>query len=291
MLAIFKKELRSYFRGLTGYVFAALLLVVFGFYASVICFYFGSSRFELVYYNCSFVFLIIVPVLTMRSFAEERRQKTDQLLYSLPVSTTQIVLGKYLAMLCVFAAPLLLTCVFPLVLHLYDPSGNVSYAAIYTAVCVFFFLGTALIAIGMFMSSLTENVFVSAIISFVTLLLCYLMGKDFADRFPSSPSATAIVFAFLFFLAAGLVFFMTKNLFAAFGTFFVLEIPVAVICFVKPVLLEGLLPKVFGVASLFERFFTFADGLFDLKVLLYYVTVAVLFTVFTVQSLEKRRWS
>lgn len=290
MLAMFKKELRSYFRGVTGFVFVALMLVVFGLYASMICFSYGSPRYEYVFYNCSFIFLIAVPVLTMRSFSDERRQKTDQLLYSLPVSTTQIVLGKYLAMLCVYAVPVIVACLYPLLVRLYDPSGALSYTSIYSAILAFFCIGAALISIGMFISSLTENVFVSAIVSFVTLLICYLMGQ-LADAFPSAPSATTIVFAIMIFLVSLLAFFLTRSRTVGWIVFMILEIPVAVISFVKPELLEGLLPKVFSVLSIFDRFYTFSQGLFDLKVILYFVSIVVLFTVFTVQSVEKRRWS
>ena len=289
MLAMFKKELRSYFRGMTGFVFVALSLVVIGLYASVICFSSASPRYEYVFYNSSFVFLITVPVLTMRSFAEERRQKTDQLLYALPVSTTQIVVGKYLAMLCVFAVPVLVSCLYPLLVRIYDPSGALSYPAIYSAICAFFFLGAALISVGMFISSLTENVFISAIVSFVTLLLCYLMGQ-LSQLLPSESTSTTVIFGILIFLIALLVFFATKSRTAGWIAFMVFEIPVVVISFVKPQLLEGLLPKVFGVLSMYDRFFTFADGLFNLKVILYFVSVSALFTLFTVQSMEKRRW-
>lgn len=290
MLAIFKKELRSYFRNMTGYVFVALILVVLGLYASVICFSSSSPHYEYVYYNCSFVFMIAVPVLTMRSFADERRQKTDQLLYSLPISTMQIVIGKYLAMLCVFAVPALVSCLYPFLVRIYDPAGYVSFTAILSGVLAFFFLGAALIAIGMFMSSLTENVFISAIVTFVTLLLCYLMGQ-IADHLPSAPSATTIVFAILIFLIGLLVFFVTKSRTAGWIVFMLLEVPVAVISFVKNELLEGMLSKVFGVLSMFDRFYTFAEGVFDVKIILYFLSIAVLFTVFTVQSMEKRRWS
>ena len=290
MLTIFKKELRSYFHSMTGFVFAALILVVFGIYGSIYCFYYGTPHYEYVFYNSSFVFLIVVPVLTMRSFADERRQKTDQLLYSLPISATQIVLGKYLAMLCVFAVPLLVSSAYPLLLLRYDPAGYISYSAIYTAILAFFCLGASLIAIGMFMSSLTENVFISAIITFVTLLVCFLMGQ-IANFLPSSPGPAAGVFAFLILLVALLVFLVTKSSTVGWIVFMVLELPLVVIVFAKSELLEGLLPKVFGVLSIFERFYTFADGVFDLKVILYFLSIAVLFTVFTVQSIEKRRWS
>ena len=290
MTAIFKKELRSYFRGMIGCLFVALFLVVIGLYVYAICFANSPPHYEYAYYNCSFIFLIAVPVLTMRSIAEERRQKTDQLLYSLPVSMTQVVLGKYFAMLCVFAVPVLVSCVYPFLVHLYDPSGYLSFSAVFVAAGAFFLLGSALIAIGMFMSSLTENQIVSAVISFIAILFVYLMGQ-LSQMLSGTSGVTAIVFAFLILLLSLLVFFVTKSKTAGWLVFFVLEVPIIVISFLKPTLLEGLLPKVFGVLSVYERFYSFADGLVDLKSALYFVTVAVLFLVFTVQSMEKRRWS
>ncbi len=175
MQAIFKKEFRSFFRSVTGFVFVAFFLLILGLYTSIICFSNGNSHYEYVFYNCSFVFLIAVPILTMRSIAEERRQKTDQLLYSLPISTPQIVLGKYLAMLAVYAIPVLISCLYPLILMLFDPAGYLSFLSIYSAVFAFFLLGAALIAIGMFMSSLTENQIISALLSFGAMLICYLI--------------------------------------------------------------------------------------------------------------------
>ena len=290
MTAIFKRELRSYFRGMTGYVFVALFLVVLSIYVSAICLNYHSPKYEYIYYNTTFIFLIAVPILSMRSIAEERRQKTDQLLYSLPVSMAEIVMGKYSAMLCVFAIPVLVSCLFPLILLPFDPSGYMSLAAIYSAAFAYFLLGTALIAIGLFMSSLTENQIIAALISFVAMLICYLMGQ-LKDMLPSTAAATAIVFAFLILLVSLLVFFVTKSRTAGWIVFFVLEAPIIVISFVKSTLLEGLLPKVFGVLSVFDRFYSLADGLFDWTSIIFFLTVAALFLVFTVQSMEKRRWS
>ena len=290
MTAIFKRELRSYFRGMTGYVFIALFLAVLGIYVSAICLNYHSPKFEYIYFNTTFIFLIAVPVLSMRSIAEERRQKTDQLLYSLPISTAEIVLGKYFAMLGVFAIPVLVSCLFPLILLPFDPSGLLSLATIYSSALAYFLLGAALISIGLFMSSLTENQIIAALVSFVAMLICYLMGQ-LKDMLPSTAAATAIVFAFLSALLSLLVFFVTKSRTAGWLIFIVLEAPIIVISFAKTTLLEGLLPKVFGVLSVFDRFYTFADGLFDGTSIIYFLSVAALFVVFTVQSMEKRRWS
>ena len=116
MKAVFRHELSSYFTGMTGYVFGAFLLLFAGIYTMAVNLNAGLSNFEYVLSNLSFIFLIIVPILTMRVIAEERRQRTDQLLYSLPLSMTGVALGKYAALLVVFLVPTGIICLYPLVL-------------------------------------------------------------------------------------------------------------------------------------------------------------------------------
>ena len=99
MAAIYKRELKNYFTVLTGWLFIAILLLVFGIYTASLCLSKGYADFSLVPYNALFTYLIVIPLLTMRSLAEERRQKTDQLLYSSSLSAYEIIFGKYLAML------------------------------------------------------------------------------------------------------------------------------------------------------------------------------------------------
>lgn len=168
MRAVFRHELSSYFTGVTGYVFSAFLLLFTGIYTMVYNLQSASVHFEYVLGSMSFVFLIIVPILTMRVLAEERRQKTDQLLYSLPLTMTQVVLGKFAAMLVVFAAPMAVICLYPVVLSAY---GNVYLPAAYGAIVGFFFLGMALLAIGMYISSVTESQAVAAGLCFVVRLV------------------------------------------------------------------------------------------------------------------------
>lgn len=106
MTAVLKHELRNYFHSFTAYVFGAFLLAIVGFGSMLYNLQAAVSNFEYVLSFGSIVFVVIVPILTMRVIAEERRQKTDQLLYSLPISTTQVVLGKYVALLTVYLIPL-----------------------------------------------------------------------------------------------------------------------------------------------------------------------------------------
>lgn len=172
MKAVFRHELATYFTGLTGYVFGAFLLLFGGIYTMVICLNAGSANFEYVLSNLSFIFLIIVPILTMRVIAEEKRQKTDQLLYSLPLSMTGVTLGKYAAMVVIFLIPTGVLCVYPLLLTAF---GSIYLPAVFSTVVGFVFLGAALLAIGMFLSSITESQGVAAGLCFVVLLVCYFL--------------------------------------------------------------------------------------------------------------------
>ena len=124
MTAIYERELRSYFNGMTAYVFVAFLLLFAGIYAMLYNLNNGYPNFEYVLQSMTIIFLIAIPILTMRVIAEERRQKTDQLLYALPVGMTRVVLGKYLALLTVVALPCAIMVLYPVLLSTF---GAVSF--------------------------------------------------------------------------------------------------------------------------------------------------------------------
>ena len=154
MIAVLSHELRSYFHSFTAYVFGAFLLAVVGFGAMLYNLQAAVSNFEYVLGFGTIIFVVIVPILTMRVIAEERRQKTDQLLYSLPISTTQIVLGKYLALLAVYLIPLVIISIYPLI---FAQFGEVYLPTSYGSLVAIFIMGAALVAVGVFISSLTDN--------------------------------------------------------------------------------------------------------------------------------------
>ena len=166
MTAIYKRELKSLFSGMIAPVFMAFLLLMAGIYTCSVNFGAGYPEFERVISGISFIFLIIVPILTMRSFSEERAARTDQLLYTLPIRTSAVVAGKYLAMVTVLGISTLILCLYPLILSVY---GDVYFVTAYASIFAFFLVGCALIAIGMFISSLTESA--SILILFAYLYL------------------------------------------------------------------------------------------------------------------------
>lgn len=288
MIAIYQKELKSYFGGMMGYIVLAFILLTGGFFCFFNNFSYGSPYFESCLYSVSFVLLFVVPILTMRSVAEEKHAKTDQLLYALPLSMGKIILGKYLAMVSVFGIACAVLGVYPLLLSLY---GSVNFLTAYSALICFFLLGCALIAIGMFMSSLTESQVIAAVLSFGSMLLCYLMST-IAALLPATSLAAYIGITLLILILAGICYYATKNYWVSFALAVLLEAVLLVVYLTSPVSLEGLLGSSLGQLALFDRLSTFIDsGLFDLTSLIYYLSVSVVFLFFTVQTMEKKRWS
>lgn len=287
MKAVLKHELSGYFHSLTAYVFGAFLLVFVGIGSMLYNIQQAVANFEYVLGFISLIFVGLVPILTMRVLAEERKQRTDQLLYSLPITTTDIILGKYLALLVVFLIPLVIVAFYPLI---FAKFGDVYLLTSYGSLIAFFIMGAALIAIGMFISSLTENLGMAAGICEAVVLFNYY-SVSLADYISSSVIGSIIALVVLILIVGLIIKILTKNDAVAAGVGAVLLIAVAVIYFVKKSVFEGLLPNIMKTLSLFERFYTFVNGVFDMTVIVFYLSVIVFFLFLCVQSLEKRRYN
>lgn len=287
MTAIYQKELHSYFKGFIGYLFCAFVLFFAGIYTMAINLGAQYASFEYVMANMSFIYLIAVPVLTMRTIAEERKQRTDLLLYSLPTGMTRIVLGKYFALLSVLAVPCLVMALYPIALSAF---GDISFGAAYGSLLAFFLLGASLLAIGMFISSLTENQAVSAVLSFGVMLILYFIGA-LSFYVPGTAYASAVAFAVLIFVFTVILDSLVKNLAVSFSFFVLCAGGLIALLFISPETLEGAFPAVMNELSVFDVFSGFAGGLFDLTGIVYFISVAAFFVFLTVQSMEKRRWS
>ncbi len=287
MEAIFKKDLQSLFNNMTGFVLCAFTLFMIGVYFTALCLMGGYAELGVLFNSLIFVFLIIVPLLTMRSFVEERRQKTDQLLLTSPVSTAEIVCGKFFALVTVFALPLLVSAALPVVMSFF---GNVSFVRAYMSIGAFFLLGAAAISIGLFISSLTESPVICAVCTFGALLILYLMP---AVSTLISASALASTLALsVFFVAVALVLYaLMKNAAIPCIVFAIGTVAAWAVYFINPVVMEGLFQKMMYSLAIFERFTPFVNGTLDLTSLVYYVSLCVLFLFLTCQSIEKRRWS
>ena len=287
MIAVFKHELRNYFHSLTAYVFGAFLLVFIGIGSMLYNLQAAVSNFELVLSFSCLVFVVIVPILTMRVIAEERKQKTDQLLYSLPISTSQVILGKYLALLIVFLVPLAIISIYPLIFSMY---GEVYLLTAYGSILAFFIMGAALIALGVFISSLTENQGFAAGIGIAAILLNYY-SVSLAESVSSTAFGSLVALAILIVALGFVIRHLTKNEILAWGVSILLYAGIFIAYQVDSTMFEGLLPTIMTRLSLFERFYVIVNGVFDMTGIVYYLSIIVFFLFLSVQSLEKRRYN
>lgn len=288
MGAQYRKELKQSFCNMTAVTFAALLLILTGIYATVFNFYYGYPNFEITLSNVSFIFFLVVPILTMRSFAEEKSNKTDQLLYSLPVGLTKIVIGKYLAMVTVHAIAVLIMSLYPIILSFY---GEVNLMTSYSALLAFFLLGCVLIAIGMFISSLTESIVLSAVITFGAFILLYLM-RALAMLIPTGALVSLFCFIAVALIIGVIVYLTVKSSTVGLVSSFVLVAGAVTVYLVKAELYENLFPTVLQTLAVFDRLEMFVSYyVFDLSAVVYYLSLVCLFVYFTVRSMDKKRLS
>ena len=287
MRAIFQHELRGAFHGLAAYLFCAFLLVFVGVGAMIYNIQAAVANFEYVLQFVCIGLVVIVPVLTMRSFAEERRQKTDQLLYSLPLGTWDIVAGKYLALVTVFLVPMVFISAYPLLFSLY---GEVYLPSAYGSLIAFLLLGAALIAAGIFVSSLTESQGFAAGIAIAAFLLNYY-SVSLAEQVSATALGSLLALGVTALLLVLLIRALTRNAALAWGVGGVCALAALVVYLIDAVKLEGLLPTLMEKLSLFERFYPFVNGIFDWTSVVFYGSVIVFFLFLTVMSLEKRRYN
>lgn len=287
MIAVLKHELRIYFHSLTTYVFGAFLLAFVGIGAMMYNIQAAVSNFEYVLYFGCFVFIVIVPILTMRVIAEERKQKTDQLLYSLPITTTQVIVGKYLALLTVYLVPMCFICMYPLIFSKY---GDVYLLTSYGSILAFFIMGAALIALGVFISSLTDNQGFAAGIGIAAIILNYYSVR-LSEYVSSTSGGSAVAICVLIIILGVVIRHLTKHDGFAYIICLALIAGVIITYCIDAAKFEGLLPGIMSKLSLFERFYGFVSGIFDMTTIVYYITIVVFFLFLSVQSLEKRRYN
>ena len=239
MKAVYKRELKSYFDSMIGYIFIAFLVAMNGIYFLYYNMLVGYPYYSYVLGAMEFIILMAIPVLTMKCLSDERRSKTDQLLLTSPVSLPKIILEKYLAMETVFAIPMAIFCLCPLIIK---ANGTAYLREDFASIFAFFMMGSVFIAIGMFISSLTESQIISAVGTFGIVLVIYLW-PGISSMLPS---------------------FLTDNF------------------------ITDLLPN-YTVTGVMDSFTSY--HLFDIGGLVFYISLIFLFLFFTIQSVQKRRWS
>ena len=287
MIAIYKRELKSYLTSMIGYLFIFFILLLAGVYFSAYQLTSMYPKFEYTLSSLTFVFLISVPILTMRVLAEERKQKTDQLLLTAPVSVEKIVLGKYLALVTVFAIPMAILCVYPLLMTKF---GAVSLAGAYTAILGFFLLGCANLAVGVFVSSLTESQVIAAVLTFV-FLFAFFMMNGISSFFSEGALSTCITFGLLILAAAIIIYTMIRNFLISAVVCIVGEAALAIVYAVNSQFFAGGIQKVLQIFNISGHFDNFANEIFDVKGVLYFLSVIAVCIFLTVQSIVKRRWN
>ena len=284
MSAVLKHELKNYFHSLTFYLFCAFLLIFVGIGAMIFNIQSAVANFEYVLEFVCVGMVVIIPVLTMKVISEEKKQKTDQLLFSLPLSTTQVVLGKFFALLIIFLIPMCIISVYPLI---FAQFGDVYLLTSYGSILAFFIMGAAMIAIGTFISSLTDNQGLAAGIAIVFMLLNYYSVR-LAEYVSSTAMGSLVTLLVILIAAAFLVRSLTENENLAYGIAIIGILALSAAYYFNNSIFEGLLPDIMSKLSLFERFYDFVDGVFDLTAIAFYLSVIIFFLFLTVQSLEKR---
>ena len=287
MLAVYKKEMRQAFTSIFGYIFLTFLLALFGVYTYIYNLKMGYASFAYAVSSVTTFFLFLVPMLTMRSLSEEKKQKTDQLVFTSPVSVSGIILGKYLALVTILFLAVAVVSTYPLILSKY---GAVNMKVAYSNLGAFFLLGCAYLAIGLFLSALTESQIVAAIVTIIVILFT-LLADVMKDMIPSDHSISVIVIGVLLLVLVALSFIMMRNKIVS-AVLFVAGFGAMIGSYVmKPEIYDGFLTKLLGWFSLVSRFSDFQYGLFDATADVYYFSIAVLFVFLTIQAIKKRRWS
>lgn len=298
MRAIYKKELRSYFTSVVGWVFIAFFLFLSGIFFMIYNLESGLLDISYVFDEMQIFFvLLLVPVLTMKVIADETRQKTDQLLYTSPVSVTKIVLGKYFALLTLLAIALLVICVYPILLNSLANKGleeaeqyAFNFVASYGSIFGFFFLGAAYIAIGLFVSSLTESQVIAAVVSGVVMTFSMFM-TGITNMLPTDGRFMYFFFAILIiFVCVGLKFWIHNGWLAALIGILA-EIVLFVLFFNFTESFDGLLHNIMSNLSLADRYEPFTQGIFDVSALLYYISACFLFIFITIQRIKKKQYN
>lgn len=287
MAAIFKREMKMYFSSMIGYVFTAFFVLVTAIYFSLQNILSLSPQFENVFNSVIMMFLILAPILTMRLLSEETKQKTDQLLLTSPVSVVGVVLGKFFAAVTVFIIALVITMLFPLILSFY---GSISVAQIIGSYIGFFLLGSSFIAVGLWISSITDNQIVSAVATFAAVFLLLMV-----ETIVSSASGN-LTFSFIFALIIALLiatyfYSNTKDWSVGVIVFIVEAAVLAILYLKKPGVFYGLAGNFASMFAVLTRYNNFAMGILDLGSVVYFISFIGVFLYFTVRVIEKRRWS
>ena len=286
MIAIIMKELRTYFSQMTGYIFLALTILLMALFFVLMNVFTLNPNYHQVLGTTTIFFFVLIPTLTMRLFADEVKNRTDQLLYTSPITVPQIVMGKYLAACLLFVGAMAVTMLFPLMLSRY---GELPVGQIAGAYVGFILMGLCFIAVGLFISVLTDNQIIAAVGTFGVLFLFTVIDLITAVMPVDTTSSLAFV-GVLIFAVAALLYNGTKNIIAA-GILALVGIVTAfVLYFINNLIFEGFIVRFLQWLSVHARYNNFIGGVLNLADVVYYVTFGLLFLYLAINVIEKRRW-
>ena len=286
MSAIYRKELKIYFSGALGFVIVALMLAFSGVFFTFTNLAQGYTDFLYTLDPMKLVLILAVPLLTMRTIAEERHSRTDQLLYSLPIRLSHVVLGKYFAMLTVLLVPTLVMGLYPLLMSYF---GELSLASAYTALFGYFLMSAALIALCTLISSLMENQILAGGVSLVVCFVGWFLQSYSSGILPESAVASFLICAAACLLFGVLVWRLSRNLTVGLLAATVTLIPTLVLFLIQKSLFERLVPEFLETVNLFSRVVGFFYGYFDVKGLVFYLTCIFVCLFLTVEAMDARR--
>jgi ABC-2 type transport system permease protein len=219
--------------------------------------------------------------------AEENKQKTDQLLLTSPVTATDIVMGKFLAVFTILFMVIAIISTYPLIMTRY---GQVPFASSYASIVGFLLLGASYLAMGLFLSSLTESQVVAAVITFIVFFFTLFMD-GLASSISTTNKTAFIFFTALILILCFILWIMMHNLTVSLGVGIIGEVILTYIYMNKPTLLDGAVVKMFGWLSATARFNNFYMGIFNLADIIYYLSITFIFLFLSTQVIKKKRWS
>jgi len=287
MFAVFKREIKAYFLTPIGYLYMGLFLLLTGIFFTFNNLFSGSSQFTGFLGSILFIYLFAIPLLTMRLFSEEKRQKTDQLLLTSPISIAGIVCGKFLAAMAVYCGTLLVTVAYAVVISVY---GDLQGWETFGSYIGFIFLGSCYISVGLFVSAGTENQLTAALVSFFALMIIWIIDPV-AQAVPTDLKAGIISAAALLVALILFLFLNTRNWVITLGAVVLGGLAIGGFYLFKQDVFYGFIQKFLGWFSLNRRYQTFGMGLLKIDSLLYYTSFSALFLFLTVRLIEKRRWN
>ncbi len=287
MFACLKRELKSYFTTLNAVLYIVVFLVVTGIYTLAVNFYSQYSELEYALSSMVIMLMLLIPILTMRFFTEERQQNITPLTYSMPVPMYKQVMAKFVSCVIIYSIPLVILCTYPLILSLY---GDVTFATAYWGIFGYWLMGVCMITIGMFVSSMTKSPSIAAVVSFLVFLLFYL-AEGMANLVPSAPVASFLILICLALLAGGLLYYLTRAKWVSLIVTLSLLTVISILYAIFSLQFSGLIADAVAWFSIYNRYYSFYNGIVDLTAVVYYLSLAFAGLCLCVISVEKKRWS